>query len=783
MGRAIWCPILLFGATSALAQIAPSSSPKDPNVIPATGEPVVADVEVVGNSTISRERILSEIKTVPGRPFKPEQVKDSLRRLYATHWFYDIEASDRKVPEGVIVTFRVVERPVIEKVEYIGNKVFKVEKLREMTGLKAGKAMDPGLNKAMAQRIERRYREKGYPFATAELLEGGKRGDTKVVISITEGPKTKVTRVTWEGNSFVSGERLATQINSKPFLHVFPTKYDTMKLEEDIAKLTEYYRNNGYLDVRLGRKVDWNETKSGAHVHFVIDEGVRYKVNEVQFAGNTIYDSTDLRKDIKLTSGAVLNQGMMERDRQLVQDHYGKNGYAFTNVQTDVRYLDKPGEVNLVYQVKESGPKRVGEVHVQGNEVTKNKVIYQYLDLAPGDILDTTKLRRSQQRLVETRLFQVEPQQGIMPTVTIDPQTSDEQSEFQDILVRVQETQTGSLMFGVGVNSDAGVGGSLVINERNFDLFRLPTSWSDFASGRAFRGAGQELRIEAVPGNLVNRYAVTFREPKLFGLDYSLTTSGYLFSRIYQAYSERREGGRFTLGKRFTQRIGGSLTYRIENVNVRNPMYPVPPDIYDVLGNNFINSVRVGVDHDTRNSAMAPSEGHFVEVGLEQALGSFFFPKATVEGRQFFTLFQRGDGSGKQILALRGEVGFTGSQTPVFERFYAGGFTTIRGFQFRGVGPRVNNVEVGGDFLMLASAEYYVPVTADDNFGFVVFCDSGTVESKINILDYRVTAGFGLRVKIPAMGPVPLAFDFGFPINKTDQDTRQLFSFFLGFFR
>lgn len=764
--------LLLFLEFRSLAQEA----------TPGPAEPVVADVEIVGNSTIAAERILSQIKTNAGRPYKHSILKEDVRRLFATHWFYDVEAKERSTPQGVVVTLHVVERPIIQEIQFVGNKALDEKKLRDLTGLKVGKAMDPGLNRQMALRIERRYREKGYPFATCELLEGGERGDARVVMNITEGPKTRITWVSWEGNSFVSGERLETMISSKPFLKVFRPKYDPTKLEEDIAKLIEYYRSHGYLDVRVSRKLAWNEAKNGVKVTMVIDEGVRYKVNEIRFAGNKIYDDQDLSKDLKLASGSVLRSGEMQHDLQMVRDAYGKNGYIYTNVQADVRYLDRPGEVDLVYQVREDTPRRVGEVRIEGNEVTKDRVIRQYTELAPSDIFDNTKLRLSQQRLVETRLFQVEPAQGIMPTVQIDP-ANDPSSEFQDILVRVQEAQTGSLMFGVGVNSDAGVGGSLVINERNFDIARLPTSWSDLWSGRAFRGAGQELRIEAVPGNLVQRYAVTFREPRLFGLDYSLTTSGYLFSRIYQAYREERAGGRFTLGKRFTPTIGGSLTYRIENVNINNPAQPTPQDIEDVLGNNFINSFRVGVDHDTRDSALAPSKGHYVELSFEQAIGEFYFPKAGVEARQFFTTYQRGDGSGKHVLSLRGEVGFAGSQTPVFERYYAGGFTTLRGFQFRGVGPTDNGIEVGGDFLMLTSAEYYIPVTADDNFGFVVFCDAGTVESNIELLDYRVAAGFGLRVRVPMMGPVPLAFDFGFPINKTDQDDTQLFSFFVGLFR
>ena len=179
----------------------------------------------------------------------------------------------------------------------------------------------------------------------------------------------------------------------------------------------------------------------------------------------------------------MLFRSALQRDTQVVRDVYGKEGYIKTAVNTQVQFLDQPGEVNIVYQIKEDTPRKVGEVRIEGNEVTKSRVIRSYTLLSPGDTFDTVALRQSQQRLVETRLFQMDPANGVQPTVEIDP-NNDPDSEFQDILIRVQEAQTGSLMFGVGVNSDAGVGGSLVLNERNFDLFNVPTSWADVRSGR-----------------------------------------------------------------------------------------------------------------------------------------------------------------------------------------------------------------------------------------------------------------------------------------------------------
>jgi outer membrane protein insertion porin family len=174
-----------------------------------------------------------------------------------------------------------------------------------------------------------------------------------------------------------------------------------------------------------------------------------------------------------------------------------------------------------------------------------------------------------------------------------------------------------------------------------------------------------------------------------------------------------------------------------------------------------------------------------MEVGFEQAIGSFVYPRGDLDVRKYFLLHQRPDGSGRHVLSLSTRMGITGDNTPVYENFFAGGFSTIRGFYFRDASPQSDGVVVGGHFMLLGSAEYMFPITADDTLRGVIFCDTGTVEPSINDWTdrYRVAPGFGLRVTIPAMGPAPIALDFAFPVSKNPGDRQQIFSFFVGFLR
>ena len=801
LAAALSLALLALGTRHVDAQMAGSRPPgpapgamSAPRRLPqfrSEAGPPVVEVQVVGNQRINTEEILSAIQTCVGRRFRASTLRDDVKRLMAKSWFYDVRTETHETDQGLIVRFEVVERPTILSVEFIGNKKIKDKKLTEITGLKDGGPMDPGLNRAATRRVEKEYRDKGYPFAAVELVEGGRRGDSRVVMKITEGPKTKINSITFDGNGFVSDARLRTQITSKRHIFWIGGKYDPESVDEDVQKLRSYYRSNGYLDMKVTRELNWNDERDRVQLKYIIDEGPRYTVRDINFAGNQAFDRVELAEPLTLASGEYFNEKALKADQQKVNDAYGKKGYINTLVNADVRYLDQPGEVDVVYRVKEDFPRKIGRINIAGNEVTKSRVIRSRLELAPGELADTTKLRESQQRLIESRLFMTEPGQGIMPTVEFDP-TNDPDSPFQDLLVNVREGQTGSLLFGVGVNSDSGLGGSLVLHERNFDIFRLPTSPSDMVSGHAFRGAGQEFRLELVPGTSVHRYSVTFREPKLFGLDYSLSTSAYFYRRLYSNYDEERIGARFTLGKRFTREIGASITYRLENVEISDPTYPGKvPDIDDVVGDSVLASFRFAVDHDTRDSHLNPGKGHFIELGYEQALGDYNFPKVTLEGRQFWTLHKRQDGSGKHVLSARGEIGYAGSDTPIFERFFAGGFSTMRGFDYRGVSPVIDvwdsgtylgDVEVGGEFMALTSLEYQFPLTADDNLHWVFFADGGTVQRDLSAHPYRVSVGFGLRVSMPAMGPVPLAFDFGFPVVKGDRDDTEVFSFSMGWF-
>lgn len=348
--------------------------------------------------------------------------------------------------------------------------------------------------------------------------------------------------------------------------------------------------------------------------------------------------------------------------------------------------------------------------------------------------------------------------------------------------VMVEEARTGRFMLGAGINSDAGVTGQITIDERNFDLFGFPTSWSELWSGQAFRGRGQAFRLEAMPGTEVQRYLVNFTEPYLFSTPISLNVSGFIYDRGYFDWNESRAGGRFGLGYRLTPDLTASTALRLEDVDITNPRVLGVKQLDRVLGSNDSYSSEFSLRHDTRDLPFAPTEGHLIELKYEQAFGEYDYPRGEVDLRKYFLVRERPDGSGRHTIATSFGAGISGSQTPLFENYFAGGFSTIRGFDFRGASPVVNSVIVGGRLRLLGSLEYTMPLTADDMIKGVAFCDFGTVEQEITIDtdNFRVAPGFGFRIAVPALGPAPLAFDFAFPVAQADTDDERIFSFFFG---
>ena len=945
---ALTVTLLTFGQSSFVTgQTVQPSAAKETPTAPRRDEPL-AEVRIEGNKTIPSSAISKYIKTRAGRPATETEIREDVNSLWGTRWFFSVEPRYRRTAKGLVLVFKVLERPMVRKVEYRGNKKISTKRLIGETGLKSGSPYDVSANRAAARRLERFYHEKGFTFATIKLERGSAKDDRDVIFSISEGPKVKVTSVRYRGNKAFSSGLLRTKLRtSRAILSLFGGRYDPATLPDDETALKQYYHNLGYFDVKVSHKVTFSRNlllplsgeKAAAHIEYLVDEGPRYKIRRVEILGNHVLGESTIRGMLRMAAGDYFNARLLNKDVAALKDRYGEQGRLFANVEAVPRYLEQPGVADLVYRIDEDRVYHVRyiNIHYLGeNSHTKRSVALNRMMVAPGDLANPKKIRLSKSRLGGIQVFERGPANGPrIDVVRVTPkpaasklqsvrgQSDDEQNSFRrpdtnrrsqrvptprrrrslrpkrlpakatrrrqsalpavrtlfggfveadtngvtdtvdraeraaartsrfqpavaqtrsgrdynivrmadddrevdsvfnngtdDLVVRaqsprvgdgdpfldnrppgdlngpppgdldldvyLQEARTGRLMFGVGVNSNAGVIGSIILSEQNFDITHPPRSFSDIVNGTAWRGGGQSFRLEAVPGNQVSRYLASWTDPYIFDTDYSLGVSTYFYQRFFRDWDERRGGGRITLGRQLTDTVSIGASLRLESVRISGQNVPTPPSLAAVVGDSFLSTFRVFVSHDTRDSAFLPGEGHKVELSYEQGFGDFNYPRFGVEGRQYFTLHSRPDGGGRQILTLGGQLGWTGSETPIFERYYAGGFQSFRGFAFRGVTPRELDTRVGGRFMFLGSVEYMIPLMASETVQGVVFTDFGSVERNVDLGDFRVTVGAGLRVTVPALGPVPLAFDFAVPVVDQPDDSERLFSFFVGFNR
>lgn len=840
-------------------------------------------IVIEGNKTIKTDQIMKEIKTRVGRVADANLIKEDIRTLVKKRWFFTVETRVAPSKAGPVLVFRVVEKPMLQKVTYTGNKKIKEKVLADLTGLKVGSGYDVGANRESARRIESHYREKGYIHVKVELEKGDSPDDREVVFKINEGPKVVVTKIDFKGNEFVEAGVLKQHVKTKKqILWLFGGKYDPATIPEDIAGLKQYYHDLGFFDVQITDVERVSEDKANVHIQYVIDEGVRFKIRNIEFVGNRVIPEDKLRDKMKVKPNDFYNKRFVDVDQEKMVAQYGELGRIFAAVEPHPKTFEEPGIVDLVYVINEDQPYRIGPIHVHINGEhphTKESVVLTKLTFKPGELASRAKIKKSEQRLKNTQIFaggapgasqQAEPPridvpypdgtvprrqnlargqsdvapfspapsrkpiplpdpvdmsgkpiaprvetlfpssvpvndqfsifrgqnyedddqpgnaefgepQGVLPG---DPMFPDEQPpQYIEPNIYVSETQTGRIMFGVGVNSNAGLVGSAVLEENNFDLFRPPTSMQDIVDGTAWRGGGQQFRLEAVPGIQLSRYLVSWTDPYFLDQNLMFGVSGSYFTRFFQDWTETREGGSIRAGHQFSPTLSGTVALKAENVKISNPTIPTPPPISSVLGNNFLSTARLGLIHDTRDSSFLPGSGHYIDLSYEQGIANFVYPKVDVQAKQYFLVKERPDGGNRQVISVSGNVGWTGNQTPFFEKFFAGGFNTFRGFYFYGVTPREEGVRIGGFFQALGSVEYLYPITADNMIQVVTFSDFGTVDSTVTLDAFRLSVGAGVRLTVPMMGPVPIAVDFAVPIMKQPFDTTQVVSFSFGLLR
>jgi outer membrane protein insertion porin family len=543
--------------------------------------------------------------------------------------------------------------------------------------------------------------------------------------------------------------------------------YDPDRLTYDKELLRRFYLKHGFADFRVTSAVaELTPDRQGFFITFTIDEGHRYKFGKSSIkASLRNVKVSSLKPLITSESGDWYNADQVEKIVQHMTDALGNQGFAFVNVQPELKRDRKTHVVNVVYNIRQGPRVYVDRIEITGNTRTLDKVIRREFTLVEGDAFNTAKLRRSQQRIRDLNFF------SKVDVTNVPSETAPDRTVIK---VHVQEKSTGDLSLGVGWSTIAGPLAQVSMHERNL------------------LGRGQDLLVSAGLGTRQTNYNLSFTEP--YFMDRRLSAGFDLFDlqrrlQIQSGYDSNSLGMDLRAGYYLSEHLSQSVKYLIREDQVQNVASGASRYIQEQAGTATMSSVQQTLFYDRRDSKIDPTEGYYLRLDNEIAGlgGSEDFLRNDVGGGQFFPI------ADKVILSVSANAGiisgFASKPVRITQRYFLGG-NTVRGFADAGISPRdaTTGDALGGLWQYYGSAQVKFPLGLPEEYGIAgeAFTDFGatgqtdTSEGSAGIQyssSPRVAVGVGMTWKSP-MGPI--AVDLGFPIVKQSFDKTQLFRFNFG---
>ena len=760
---------LVLTATASLTQLSAQT--------PREEFPVVHSIQTKfdGFRSASDQFIFSNIQLRAGMNYNPALIDQSIRALYQTGQFEFVEvdvldAADRQVD----LVFKFVSKYKIDKISFSGNDDYSAKRLTSKAEIEVGVPLDEYAVSVAADKIAAYYVDKGYPDVAVDyrIQRNADLGLATIVFDINEGTEIRIKEISFNGNATFSDKKLrkVLETQEKGFWSWLTGsgKLDDQEFKQDLELLRGFYRDEGFLDVVIQENdVEIEFIKDNRiGINISLTEGRRYFLGELSIENATIFTTDELLSELRIASGDFFSPSQVNEAVSAIRDYYGSRGYLDSSARAERVPNLETGSIDVVFRVRESEKFYVESIKVEGNTKTKATVIIRELALRPGDVFDSQRMEVSQARLRNTSFFE---------DVRLTPEDTNIPGR-KDLGITVREGRTGSFTFGAGFGSVEKATIFFEMAQGNFDIF-------NWRSG--FQGDGQKFRFRVSVGTQSNQLSISFEEPWLFeqrlafGVELFRTESEYNSSD----YNELRTGFELYLRRRIFELVEARLSYRLEMVEIMDVAHPlggtgvVPNDaVADVFqaaeGEELVSKVGLTFLRDNRDTLIFTRKGNRTSILNEMAGlgGDVNYFKSEVRTAQFIPTFDNMEQSFSIEARVGAAVPFGNStDVPFYDRFYLGGPETLRGYDFRDVGPRDPddaNESVGGNTYSLVSFEYAFRIA--EPLGLVVFYDWGFVnadEYDFSTTSYADNWGVGARVML--MGS-PLKLDLGIPITAPD---------------
>jgi outer membrane protein insertion porin family len=807
---------------AVLGSTAQAQGGGDPSQDAPSQQPEVRDakVEIEGSLAVSPETILDALGIRRGQLYNPQSVRKGIQDLWRES---KVRVDDVLLESldsgGVRVFVKVTAEQTSGAIEIRGNVAFEKKDLLEAAYVTFSASLDKLARERVARDLLTFYKDRGYVFADVRLTTV----DQTAIYDVMEGPLVRIRSMAFEGNkafparTFLGFGTHLTQVMElhDKFLFFRGSEYSERKLRQDLVQLRKFYRERGYLDAVVEYSPPkFSESGSAVDLVILIDEGRLYRVASVDVKGVKSFPKSEVLSKVKLKPGDPYTWESVIADFRAIQRFYGEHGYPkhpslkdswriVIPPETTIREDETEALVDVVYEILENSPKYVRDILIQGNKATQDRVIRRQLSFHPGELVDQPKIEQSIARLEALQYFD-----STSTNIAYRYRDSADPA-WKDVLIELAEGKTGSVSLSGGLSSNDGLFAVLSFTKRNFDLFNLPTSFSsalpEIIDGTAFTGAGQELNVNLAPGFQLSQYDIRFTEPDLFGdnvRSWFLSVDFYYRVRRYTENREDRLGQVATIGKELDDHWFTDFTIRNEEIKISDIEANAPAIIFAEEGTNQLRSLRWGVGFKDQDLPIEPTRGTNLRFDWESAgtplAGDFNFQKTTALAREWFPLGKNSEGH-PHTLFVQARVGVafpTDGDTfvPYSERFFLGGEGSIRGFQFRGVGPVDQGTPIGGQAFYVGTVEYRFPIFAtrlpgrDDDtevFRGVIFNDFGSVGLNLHdptLSQVRSSIGIGVRIRIPFLPQLPIAIHLAYPYLRESTDTLRALSFTIGQF-
>jgi outer membrane protein insertion porin family len=742
-------------------------------------------VEGKGEREIDVESVMAYISTRPGDEFSHQGITQDIRNLRKSNRFSFVDVVRESTLDGLIITYIVHEKPRIRRLRISGADEISNKKLRELLELGVGDFVDDATLGVKTRKIVDEYNKKLYPFAkvTWTIDVDDNTGLADVEILIKEGTQAGVGEIVFEGNTVFTARELRNKMQQKErrwYSWITGSGvFNPDLLATSLNTIKFMYLDKGYLDVRVSEPQVMENNKEKIVVLIEIFEGQQYAYGTVSLTGVTKFPDNSIFELIRFEPGKAASASEIQEAAQRIQQYYGRRGYIATRVKVERDANPVSGIVDLTFVVSEGQLSYIRDVNIIGNTRTQDKVIRRELAVYPGEVLNESKVKTSEQRLRNLGFF----------SFVNSTYESTTRPGYYDVTFDVEEKKTGQFMVGAGFSSVDKLIGFVELGQGNFNLFGWPR----------FTGAGQKIKLRASFGTERRDYEISFVEP--WFLDRKLSLGVDLFqneSRYYSdEYDQKNTGGSVSLTKPVSAYDRLTLSYSLQQIEV----YDVADDASDYIrreeGSNLQSTLGLVLLHDTRDNYFVPNRGNRTKLAGSLSGGplgaDIDMYRLSTKTSQFWPIWF------DHIISFRGEVAVVApygddDEVRIFDRLYLGGPRTMRGFAYREVGVKdlkyndegqvIDTESIGGQTLAFGTLEYIIPVwTKVRLVGFydmgMVYEDAYSLKGQDYTGDYNSDWGVGVRFDIPGF---PLRLSYGWPIKAGEyNDGNGQWNFLIGY--